>query len=308
MAQKNPIPEWLRDVLSLVARIKDKARHIRAEGQEEITRGIEKVTYANQLEREADYITNVFAQDIPAEDLEDEIITISGSFLRQNLLNSNNRLDVAAQYVTIAGEIGQDHHELFLHAVSDSDSSSGSAVYLGASIENRLHALTPRPIVFSHENPPERLNSRDALLDELTQKLNAIDEKFSIMLNGSEQALNSQDDDAYSQATHSMRDCFQQLIEYLAPNEAVRAQAWYEPVEGPPQGVSRRQRIRYILYGSGEGLDGDTIKTLEEVVSSAKNSLDLCIARAHEHDPKLTRTEVSLTIDQARHALNRLLH
>jgi hypothetical protein len=60
-----------------------------------------------------------------------------------------------------------------------------------------------------------------------------------------------------------------------------------------------------MLYGSGENVDDRTIQQLDEQSDIAKDSLDLCIARAHNHDPSLTKEEVLLGIDQAR---NTLLH
>jgi hypothetical protein len=62
-----------------------------------------------------------------------------------------------------------------------------------------------------------------------------------------------------------------------------------------------------MLYGSGENVDDRTIQQLDELSDIAKNSLDLCIARAHDHDLSLTKEEVLLGIDQARNALLQVL-
>ena len=123
------------------------------------------------------------------------------------------------------------------------------------------------------------------------------------MLEGSEAALLTNTPDSQSQAAHSIRDCFQQLLEDLAPTKVVESLPWFESTEGAPGGISRRSRLRYMLYGSGENIDDGTIQKLDEVSDIAKNSLDLCIARAHERDPSLTKEEVILVVDQARNAL-----
>jgi hypothetical protein len=125
------------------------------------------------------------------------------------------------------------------------------------------------------------------------------------MLEGSESALGISTPDSQSQAAHSMRDCFQQLLEQLASSRVVKSQPWFTPTEGAPGGISRRSRLRYMLYGSGENVDARTIQQLDELADIAKDSLDLCIARAHDHDPSLTKEEVILVVDQAR---NTLLH
>ena len=127
------------------------------------------------------------------------------------------------------------------------------------------------------------------------------------MLEGSETALGIDTPDSQSQAAHSMRDCFQQLLEQLAPSKVVESQPWFKPTDGAPGGISRRSRLRYMLYGSGENVDDRTIQQLDELSDIAKNSLDLCIARAHDHDPSLTKEEVLLVIDQARNALLHVL-
>ena len=307
MSDRSELPQWLSNVRAAIRSIRDKVMSIRQEGQEEIRRGLEKVEKADRLEREIDYLDRVFSVDIPSEQLNDEIIMISGSYLSQGLMDVDNRLSKAIAIASEAGQYAQEHHGYFVRAVSDSGSSSGSAVYLAASIENRLHTLNPRTTVIFEEDPPERIADRDKLLEELEAKLATHGDKFVAMLKGSEDALNRDNVDALSQAAHSMRDCFQQLIEHLAPTDAVKAQPWFEPVEGPPEGVSRRQRLRFILYRSGENTDEEALASLDKLADSAKSSLDLCIARAHDHDPELTRNEVLLAIDYARHALNHVM-
>ena len=81
----------------------------------------------------------------------------------------------------------------------------------------------------------------------------------------------------------------------------------FEPVAGAPGGVSRRSRLQFMLYGSGENVDEDTIRQLDELAEIAKTSLDLCIARTHGHDPTLTKEEVVYAIDHARNELLNVL-
>jgi hypothetical protein len=301
------LPQWLQNVRAAISSIRKKVISIRQEGQEEIHRGLEKVESADRIDRDIDYLDRVFSVDIPSKDLNDEIIMISGSYLSQGLMDADDRLSEAITIATVAGKHSQEQHGYFVRAVTDSDSSSGSAVYMGASIENRLHTLNPRTTMVFEEDPPGRIADRENMFKELEAKLAPHGDKFVSMLRGSEQSLNRDDEDALSQATHSMRDCFQQLIEHLAPTDAVKAQPWYEPVKGPPEGVSRRQRLKFILYRSGEDMDEETLSSLDKLADSAKNSLDLCIARAHNHDSQLKKKEILLSIDHARYALNRVM-
>jgi hypothetical protein len=48
-------------------------------------------------------------------------------------------------------------------------------------------------------------------------------EQYEAMVEGSETALHLETPDSLSQAAHSMRDCFQQLLEELAPSKIVKA-------------------------------------------------------------------------------------
>jgi hypothetical protein len=307
MKNTSGCPEWLCRVRSGIVAVRAKIAAMRREGQREIRRGLEKVEQADRLDRDVQYLDRVFNVEFPAECRNDEIVTVSGGWLANRFVDLETRLEVASSSALKGGEVGEQQHAYFIRAVNSTENSSGSAVYLGALIENRIHALAPEYSPFYSDYPPERISDRHVLLERLLTRIAPYGGKFVSMLQGSEEALSRDDPDSCSQAAHSMRDCLQQLIEYLAPPDAVRAQPWFQPVAGPPDGVSRLQRFRFILYGSGENLDEATLTSLDETAEIAKNALDLCIARAHEHDPTLTHEETQLAIDHARHALNSVL-
>lgn len=231
----------------------------------------------------------------------------SGNHLAGILENLDSRTSLLASYAVASAVTQEEQHGLFVRAVPSTESSSGSTVYIGAAVESRIHAIQPEYRPFYIDSPPERLSSREKLFEELKENLEDYDAKFVNMLEGSEAALNSGSPDHLSQTAHSMRDLFQQLLEYLAPSEVVKAQPWFESTEGAPGGVSRRARLRHLLYGSGEAIDDAVIEQLDITAYAAKQSLDLCIARAHEHDPSLTDDEGKLAIDQARFSLSKVL-
>jgi hypothetical protein len=104
-----------------------------------------------------------------------------------------------------------------------------------------------------------------------------------------------------------MRDLFQKLIEYLAPTKVVKLQPWYEPVNDAPGKVSRRQRLKYMMYRSGEGFESN-LQQMDKTANDAKEALDLAINRAHDHDPNLTPEEVKHSIDFARLMLNEVIN
>jgi hypothetical protein len=265
------------------------------------------VSRADILQKEADYLAQILSQTHTPTVWNDEIVTISGVQLNNRLGSFDEQMSDILGYTVMAGEAGIDLHTQFISAVSDTDSTSGSAVYLGAGIERRLQVIEPtyEPILVNFEL--ERLTSHDTLFQNLKSVIQPHGEKYIDMLNGSEAALELTNPDSLSQAAHSMRDCFQQLLEQLALSKVVKSQPWFAPTEGAPGQISRRSRLCYILYGSGENIGDKALQHFDELVDIAKNSLDLCIARAHGHDPSLTKEEVLLAIDQARNALLQVL-
>ncbi|MFV2045170.1 MAG: hypothetical protein ACC700_18290 [Anaerolineales bacterium] len=308
MTQSKPsTPKWVKSSRDSIEKIREKAGSIRGAGQEEIRIGLEQVTVANTLEREVDYIGRIVFQDHSGEVWNDEVVMASGTQLAGTLDNLYSRAGLLANYAAASVEAQEKQHGHFARAVSSTDTSSGSAVYIGAAVESRIHVIQPEYSPLYIDSPPERLTSREQHLEELAEMLVEYDAKFGSMLEGSEAALDQELPDHLSQAAHSMRDLFQQLLEHLAPNEAVEAQPWFKPTEGAPGGVSRRSRLRYLLYGSGESVDEGVIEQLDITAHAAKQSLDLCIARAHDHDPSLTDDEVRLAIDQARFSLAKVL-
>jgi len=301
-------PEWIDVSLKSIKGIKENLGPVEQEGKDEIRRGLEKINTVRNLYTELHYVEDVLTQDtFPNELWNDEYVTASGI----HLSNALNRFDINTQHIPglLSGgaAFGDDQHDLIILRLNQTSTDSGSAIYMGAGIERRLESINPDYQPFVIVNPPERLETRENLLSELKERILIYGDPFVHMLSGSEEALDSNTPDHLSQASHSMRDLFQQLIEFLAPTKVVKKQPWYEFVDGPQDGVSRRQRLRYMLYGSGLGFEEDIIQQLDETAKDAKESLDLIINRAHNHDPDLTLNEVSNAIDFARFSLNEVL-
>ena len=298
---------WKESSRDRVAKLLEKIRKIRRAGLDEVTMGLEKVSIADGLERDAEYIERIVGLDISDDILNDEIVTISGIQLNRSLENLHTQADELLEYASESVEQQEKFHGLFIYSEPMAYSSSGTAVYNAASIESRFQAIIPEYSPTFIEDPPSSISSRDNHIEQLSDMLKPYDPKYLNMLHGSEEALNTDSADHLSQASHSMRDLFQQILEHLAPTDVVKSQPWFEETPAAPTGVSRRSRIRYLIYGTGENVDDEIIRNLDEIADSAKRSLDLCIARAHEHDPSLTNEEVRLSIDQARFSVIRIL-
>ena len=307
MTDLSELPKWVKDSQEQLKNITPKIESIKKHGQAEIRRGLEKVNEADKLQNESDYLGRVLKQPHESEYWDDEIINLSGVQLASSLSFLNQNVNRMANLADESGNIGDVEHSRFVFALPTTDGSSGTAIYLGASIESRFQSIEPEYKAILAKSELSRLTSRDALFQELKSALAAFGEGFTTTLDGSEAALGTNTPDSLHQASHSMRDCFQQLIEYLAPSKVVKSQPWFEPTDGAPGGVSRRSRLKYMLYGTGENVDESTLQQLDVLSEIAKESLDLCMARAHGHDPTLAKNEVILAIDQARNNLLNVL-
>lgn len=307
MADQDEIPKWAKASLEKIKSISPKIEAIKKEGKAEIRRGLEKVEEADKLRKEVDYLGRVLSQSHDPESWLDEIITVSGTHLDNSLSYLDQSISRMARMASESGDISEEQHLRFAQSRFSTDSSEGAAIYLGASLESRFSAIEPRYTAIIPVSGTSRLTSRDALYQELRITLVEFGDEYTVMLDGSEAALGVASPDSLQQAAHSMRDCFQQLIEYLAPSRVVKSQPWFEKTDGAPGGVSRYSRLRYMLYGSGNNVDESTIQQLDELAEIAKRSLDLCIARAHGRDLSLTREEVLFAVDQARNDLLNVL-
>ena len=69
-----------------------------------------------------------------------------------------------------------------------------------------------------------------------------------------------------------MREVFAKIISQFASNENVKKADWWEKVPKTKDGVSLRQRIRYLLFGPKEKIVNDAeIKVIETNVNNCFN-------------------------------------
>jgi hypothetical protein len=307
MVNDKALPKWVKESLELLQNITSHLVSIKKSGQVEAKRGLEKAEKADALLNETYYLTNVLSNAHDPQVWNDEIITQSGIMMENRITLFNDDVESIQSIVTNNEIYNIENYAHFNYVVDSSGSSGGTAVYLGSSMENRFQAIEPsyNPIINYFD--PKVINSRDVVQSELISILKPFGEKYIGMIEGSESALVADDPDTFSQGAHSMRDCFEEILKQLSPNKVVNSQPWFEPTPDAPGNVSRRSRLRYILYGSGEKIDEKIIKRFDELAEIAKNSLDICIKRAHDHDLSLTREETRLAIDQSRNSLLQIL-
>ncbi len=162
--EEDPVPVWVEEGRSLLAQIISNAGVIKVEGQAEARRGLEKAEAADDIQHEANYLNSVFNQQFDPVYWNDEIIAASGIRLVNRLQVLDDQMQNLSASVVVAGERGEEEQINFIRAVSDSDSSSASALYLGAGMEIRLQAITPAYEPIMTYEQPDRLNSRESCL------------------------------------------------------------------------------------------------------------------------------------------------
>lgn len=301
------LSQWVLSSRNDISMAQQNWEAIRQAGLADIRRGLEITRIANQRLQALNYLEQTLGQNLPPSMWNDEIIGATGTYLGGTISAFQKESHRLADLYTGVDQSRQDQHTYLVNNANNTEVASGSAIYMAAAIENRFETIVfnYKPIFESAQ--PNQISSRQQILDDLAGILRAFDTKYTEMLMGSERALQAEGSDHLSQAAHSMRDMFQQLIECFAPAQVVKRQPWFTNTPGAPGGVSRMSRLRYLLYGSGQAFDAKEIEQLDNAAQTAKDMLDLSIARAHDHDPQLKKAEVELAIDQARFSLLEVL-
>ena len=305
--EKEKKPQWVLAANQNLIQAKLDINVIRQAGQADIRRGLETVKGAEQRIQELNYLERVLGQNLSPASWDDEVVRVTGTSLGGSASAFQRDIHHLAELYTGFSEQKETQHRYLTNAINNTGVSSVSMVYMGAQIERRLEAITPAYKPQFDLSQPEQISSRQQVYNELAEILQPLNSKYLYMLKGSEDALHRSGADNLSQAAHSMRDLFQQIIEDLAPTNVVKQQPWFNPTPDAPGEVSRMSRLRHILYGTGIAFDEREIEQLDAAAMSAKNALDLSIARAHSHDPELTPAEVELAIDHARFSLLQVL-
>jgi len=300
MNKNELIDKWINESLEYIEDAISKIESIKISGQKEAKRGLAKIRQSDHLLIYMHYLKRMLSGQKDKFQMKDPIITASLVDLNHQLFNLKSDVGNIAFGIENSQYIAEFWDSQFLMPYGSTDSTAYTSVYLGANIEKRLQSQFPDETPAIIDTEPDILPSRDEILSELIDLLKPIDEKYVSMVEGSEASLFSNKKDSLSQAAHSMRDCFQEVIEELAPTKVVLEQPWFEPTPEAPQKVSRRSRIRYILYGTGENYENSIVQRLDELAGIAKNSLDICTGKAHDHDLDNTQQITSLAIDHAR--------
>jgi len=301
------MPEWIATAKNSLNVGRRRWEAVHREGNADIRRGLQTTTLAADNLRRIEYVQSVLDRPVWPAVWQDPIISQVGPLLAGTATTHSRGIGEMSQECCQFGESKQAEHERLLGHFASVESTSASAVYITYQMEHRLETIVPGYQQTPRGPEARLLPSHNQLLDDLRRLLLPLGERYVLLLDASEQRLHSPGLDFLSQAAHSMRDLFDEIVHLLAPSQAVRQQPWFVETPEAPDGVSRRSRIRYMLYGSGATTEQEALAQLDELAAGAKTSMDLIIARAHDHDPSVGETMVEQAIDHARFALVRVL-
>jgi hypothetical protein len=140
-------------------------------------------------------------------------------------------------------------------------------------------------------------------LDDLDEALARIDPSLVEMRDGAWSALHSGTPDSIRQAAHSARE----LIEHTrggAPDDEVGRQPWYTPDASSRSGISRRQRLRYLVQVRSGRSANDTLVAEAACDLVLRLTKDL-LASAHGTPP--SRSDAEDVLSTLELALRRIL-
>lgn len=175
--------------------------------------------------------------------------------LESNIQGLYKAQDLVSEYLTDIGSVCL-------------SGSSGYSGYRSDIDEIRIeHDLVNFNETYHVTEPPPPIPFSN-IQEELERLLNEIDLALNERRKGAWYAFQSGSPDKRGQAAHSMRDILSALISKWASNEDVKKAEWWECEENTRDGVSLRQRLRFLLFGpyNIDGSDSD-LEIIEETVS-----------------------------------------
>lgn len=99
--------------------------------------------------------------------------------------------------------------------------------------------------------------------EELSHLLKSVDPLLEEMRQGAWLTIQGNNPDKIRQATQSMREVLRQLLDILAPDEAVKNASWYPKPDKKPK-VTRKMKVRYVLSGPTSKVSKSTVNLVEQ--------------------------------------------
>jgi hypothetical protein len=171
-----------------------------------------------------------------------------------------------------------------------------------------------RPTYSDMLNPEEWVEitegGREALrrqqLDSLDGVLGEIAPHLVELRAGAWSAIASNRPDALRQAAHSGRELIDQVLKEGAPDEIVRNQSWFQPAKDSRSGITRRQRLRFLMESRRQTVSDSDLEVADRACDLVMATDDKLKAIAHGRGP-VDNMDVRDALVAAEIALRRIL-
>jgi hypothetical protein len=176
--------------------------------------------------------------------------------------------------------------------ISSATSTCSSTVYSGIAMIKQTAINTGTDLYGKYNLHNPSIEVEQKIQAEIDEKLNKIDPKYIQRRQGAWTTFNSVSSDKKSQAAHSMRDIFRDLLLLWAPNKLVEQVGWWKKLG--KDSVSHNDRIRFLLYGEKEIEDKTELESILKEVKSIDDNLSLLQGTAHGSDQEIQLVESTM--------------
>ena len=185
------------------------------------------------------------------------------------------------------------------------DSASSQVTYILTQSPDDTITLDPLPL--DREDIGQELDQRLTELDPTGKLVNRRQGAWQIFRSGSQSNL--------SAACHEMRDILTLLLDHIADNKLVKQAEWWKYVKETRDGVSKRQKITYLICGKrNEDIDELDIEKIGADIDHCKKIHDELCAIAHwkpEHTESVrsylaAMEDILITILEYRHRIQQI--
>lgn len=129
---------------------------------------------------------------------------------------------------------------------------------------------------------------------EIADMLASYDPDLEEKRKGAWQTFYSASSDRLSQAANTMRDLIRLFISKYASNDDVKKASWWENDPNTKDGVSLKQRIRFLINEGKSNADFEELKFIEGQVNRFENDFKSLNSIAHGSKRKETAVEASM--------------
>jgi RNA-directed DNA polymerase len=144
-----------------------------------------------------------------------------------------------------------------------------------------------RPALSLHTFRPTEVGEHTRA--KLSDLLNTIDPYYENKRTGAWVTFKGDSPDRIAQATHSMREVLNQLLEKLAPDEQVIKAPWYAVQTKGPK-VTRKMRVRYILSDESQPASKSTVNFIDSLANTTDEMYGQLSKEAHKHGENIEST------------------